>query len=52
MKGRYCEMCDYWWPNRITKPCPACGADTIASEIPDDLTNEDKRHPLDKAKPR
>jgi hypothetical protein len=43
MKGRYCEMCDYWWPNRITKECPACGADTIKGDIPNDLTAEDKK---------
>lgn len=36
MKGRYCGPCDRWWAHRITKECPACGADTDKGEIPAD----------------
>lgn len=24
LRGRYCEMCDRWWPRRH-RECPACG---------------------------
>ena len=44
MRGRYCQMCDHWWALRITKPCPACGFDTIKGDIPDGEPPDDLRY--------